>query len=168
MSIMCNELMRRLQVIDENLPLKETINVVEKYVQQLVNSGYGWKQIRDICVSAIMGFKRQENARKSKNRPKYRSGLQSLKTRIDKKLNEKFNWFKRKKIYKETPIKTTEKPKDRWQHYRKRKPKIAALEDESIITGNVAAKAVLFVQNTKDSELACKIRELIQTLKPWT
>ena len=33
MSIMCNELMRRLQVIDENLPLKETINVVEKYVQ---------------------------------------------------------------------------------------------------------------------------------------
>ena len=97
MSIMSNELMRRLQVIDDGLPLEETVNVVEQYVQQLINSGYGWKQTRDICVSALLGYKRQEIMRKRHNRPKYRSGQQSLRSRMDKKLNEKFNWFKKKK-----------------------------------------------------------------------
>ena len=107
------------------------INVIEKYVQQLVNSGYSWKQIRDVCVSAIIGFKRQEKTRILKNKPKYRSGQQSLKTRIDKKLNEKFNWFKKKKMGKEArKIEIeVEKMKNRWQHYRKRKPNIKALED---------------------------------------
>ena len=57
MSIMSNELMRRLQVIDDKLDLEETINVTEKYVQQLVNSDYNWKQIRDICTSALIGDK---------------------------------------------------------------------------------------------------------------
>ena len=166
MSIMCNEMMRRLQVIDDRLPLTEMKNVIEKYVQQLVNSGYGWKQIRDICVSAIVGFKRQEINRKTHKRPKYRSGQQSLKTRMDKKLNEKVNWFRRNKMKNNAPV--NEKPKCRWQHYRSRKPKIGALEEECKLKESVPPKAVLFVQNTKDSELANQIKELIQTLKPWT
>ena len=55
MSIMSNELMRRLQVIDERLDISETFDVVEKYVQQLVNSEYNWTQIRDMCYSALIG-----------------------------------------------------------------------------------------------------------------
>ena len=121
MSIMSNELMRRLQVIDESLHLQETINIVEKFVQQLVNSEYSWKSIREICVSALTGFKRQEIRRKLNKKPKFRSGQQSLKSRIDKKLNEKFNWFKRKKKEAFEDLKMdknneTEKNKSRWQH----------------------------------------------------
>ena len=100
MSIMSNELMRRLQVVDESLEIEESINIVEKYVQQLVNSGYGWRQIRDICVSALTGFKRQEINRKLLKRPKFRSSQESLNSRWNKKLNEKFNWFKRRKTEK--------------------------------------------------------------------
>ena len=179
MSIMTNELMRRLQVIDDKLEIDETIKVVEQYIQQLINSEYNWKQIRDICVSALTGYKRQETVRKLRKLPKYRSGQQSLKSRMDKKLNEKFNWFKQSKknlnkycnnenIKKKTDQDETEKKKCRWQHYRKKKPKIAALEKEIEIKGDIEAKAVLFIQNTKDSLLANQVREMIQSLKPWT
>ena len=171
--------MRRLQVIDDKLEIDETIKVVEQYIQQLINSEYNWKQIRDICVSALTGYKRQETVRKLRKLPKYRSGQQSLKSRMDKKLNEKFNWFKQSKknlnkycnnenIKKKTDQDETEKKKCRWQHYRKKKPKIAALEKEIEIKGDIEAKAVLFIQNTKDSLLANQVREMIQSLKPWT
>ena len=40
MSIMTNELMRRLLVLDEGLDISEKIEVVEKYTRQLVNSEY--------------------------------------------------------------------------------------------------------------------------------
>ena len=178
MSIMSNELMRRLQVIDDRLDIQETINVVENYVQQLVNSEYNWKQIREICVSALIGYKRQETLRKLKKRPKYRSGVQSLKSRIDKKISEKFNWYKRKnRKFEDANENVKEKgkmkmesinEKSRWKHYKRRKPRIAALENETRIKGEIEAKAVLFVQNTKDSVLANQIRDMIQKLKPWT
>ena len=56
MAIMSNELRRRLEVFSENLPLKERISVVDKYTQQLVNSGYNRKQIREIIISALTGY----------------------------------------------------------------------------------------------------------------
>ena len=98
MSIMSNELVRRLSVLDENLEQSERLQVVEKYVQQLVNSEYSWKQIRDIIVSGIKGFKRKEKTRKLNNEPRYRSGSQSLTARVKKKLCEKYNWFKSRKV----------------------------------------------------------------------
>ena len=58
--------------------------------------------------------------------------------------------------------------KSRWQRYRRRKPRIAALENETRIKGEIEAKAVLIVQNTKDSVLANQIIDMIQKLKPWT
>ena len=48
MSIMTNELIRRLQVIDDKLDISEKMLVIEKYVQQLINSEYNWRQIREI------------------------------------------------------------------------------------------------------------------------
>ena len=38
MSIMSNELVRRLEVLDEKLDKKDVIEVIDKYVQQLKNS----------------------------------------------------------------------------------------------------------------------------------
>ena len=53
MAIMTDELTRRLQVIDEKLDRKEVIEIIDKYVQQLKNSGFNWKQMRDIVVISI-------------------------------------------------------------------------------------------------------------------
>ena len=49
---------------------------------------------------------------------------------------------------------------NRWNCYRMKKPRIAALEQD--IKVDCPAKAVMFVQNTKDSILANKIRDMVQ------
>ena len=173
MNIMSNELIRRLEVLDETLEKKEVLSVINKYTQQLKNSEYNWKQMQDIIVSAIKGYKRKMKMRKESGKPRFRSGLQSLESRVNNKLNEKFNWFKKNKKKenencvedeKEKKNEGIERKKSKWSHYKNRKPVIKALEKE--IEGENPAKAVLFIQNTKDSALANEIREMIRELKP--
>ena len=97
-SIMSNELRRRLEVMSEDLDKKEIIGVIDKYTQQLTNSGYNRKQQYEIIVSALKGNVRKENEMKRKCQGKrYRSGKDSLKSRMEKKLTEKYNWFRRQK-----------------------------------------------------------------------
>ena len=48
MSIMSNEMIRRVEVMGENLPQEDKNKVVNKYTQQLVNSEFNWRQCRDI------------------------------------------------------------------------------------------------------------------------
>ena len=134
---MVNELVRRLEVLDEKLDKKEILEVIEKYIQQLKNSEFNWKQIRDIVISALKGFNRKENIRKEKKRKRYRTGKESLETRVEKKLTEKLNWFKVKKIkVNEKEKGKCENKEDRnskktkWHHYNSKKEKIIALENE--------------------------------------
>ena len=116
------------------------------------------------------GLKEKKKNRKINNRPKYRSGKQSLSKRVEKKLTEKENWF-RKKRNSEEEDKEEEKEKDKddrkrpkWSHYKSKKERIVALED--LNKEESPAKAVMFVQNTVNSELAGQIRKLIIELKP--
>ena len=44
----------------ESIELDEKIGVVDKYCQQLVNSGYSQKQIREIVVSSLKGTYKKE------------------------------------------------------------------------------------------------------------
>ena len=88
---------RRLEVLGENLSQHEKNTVVNKYTQQLVNSGYNWKQCREIIISGIKGHVRKEKLRKEMNMPKFRSGQSSLNARVNKKLLEKYNWFRQGK-----------------------------------------------------------------------
>ena len=169
MAIMSNELVRRLDVLDENLEKEEVLSVVEKYIQQLVNSEFKWKQIRDIVVSGIKGFKRKEKIKKQKNEPRYRSRSQSLPARVKKKLCEKYNWFKaRKEKECENEKDDIVEKSDKWSHYRKKKSPIKVLEKEILDKKEEPAKAIIFVQHTINSELAHEIKKVIQTLKPWT
>ena len=94
---MTNELRRRLEVMGDNLPQQERDKVVDKYTQQLVNSGYSWKQCREIVISAIKGQVRKETMIKKLGIKKYRSGQESLNKRVNKKLLEKYNWFRTRK-----------------------------------------------------------------------
>ena len=90
-SILSNELRRRLETLDDKLSQAETIEILNKYVQQLVNSEFKWQQIREIVVSALTGHYRREKKRKLKKKPKYRCGADSLKARVERKLVEKYN-----------------------------------------------------------------------------
>ena len=169
MSIMSNELVRRLDVLGE-LDQNEIDSVIDKYIQQLINSEYNWKQIREIIVSALLGYVRKIKRNEQTNKPRYRSGKQSLKNRVDKKLLEKLNWFKKTKKTVEAEngevICQNEKTKNRWSHYRRRKEPIKSLDNNN--EKNEPPKAVLFIQSTPNSELSHDIRKVIQDLKPWT
>ena len=158
-SILSNELTRRLEVLDEHLDNTEIIAVINKFVQQLVNSEFGWKQCREIVVSSLLGYTRKEERRKAAGKPRYRSGCDSLESRVEKKLVEKYNWF-RKKRNKE------EKEENRGGKGSPMKSD-AQIEKGSRVENDMP-KAVLFVQHTPDSELAKEVRRVLTELKPWT
>ena len=136
-----------------------------------MNSEFNWKQVRDIITSGIIGHNRREIRKQRRNLPKYRSGQMSLKTRVEKKLLEKYNWFRlRKESEKEEDSendKLEKKVEKKWNYYKCKKPPINALEAESKIV-NQPPKAVLFVQHTVNSDLANAIRKVILDLRPWT
>ena len=50
-NILSNELRRRMEVLDEDITEKDMKEVVDNFVQQLVNSEFNIKQIREIVLS---------------------------------------------------------------------------------------------------------------------
>ena len=100
------------------------------------------------------------------------SGACSLKTRSDKKLSEKYEWFKKKKAPDEVENVNDNDPKKacdrKWHHYKKRKAAIKAIEAQDSEKVDLPPKAVLFVNNTPNGELASEIKKIVADLKPWT
>ena len=94
-SILVNELTRRFEVMDSEIGVKEKIDIVDHYTQQLVNSGYASEQIRDIIESSLKGVKRKEEKRKVALK-RYRSAKETLEERNTKKLTEATNWYREK------------------------------------------------------------------------
>ena len=97
MALIEEKALRRMEVLDEKLEKEEVTAVINKFVQQLINSEFSWTQCREIVVSSLVGYKRKEKRRKLSNKPKYRSGFESLEARVEKKLTGKYNWFRSKK-----------------------------------------------------------------------
>ena len=162
-SILSNELRRRLETLDDELGQAQTVGVIDKYIQQLVNSEFGWSQIHEIIVSALLGHARREKKRKENKKPRYRSGIESLSDRIEKKLVERYNWFRKKK-------KINEKENNSGKGYNENREieKEEKLEKENKGEKEEMPKSILFVQHTENSILAKNIRKLILELKPWT
>ena len=95
MSIMTNEVRRRIEVVGVNVEQVAANEIINKYTQQLVNSGFNWKQCRDIIVSGLKGHERKKEKIVRKGKPIYRSGQSSLMARVNKNLLEKYNWFRK-------------------------------------------------------------------------
>ena len=135
---MSNELIRRLEETSSDLTIEDKMSIVDKYTQQLINSEYSWKSCREIVICGLKGWLRKE-ARKCKlGIPRFRSGQSSLKARSDKKLTEKYSWFKKvnndendeeSDINDKINDKMVENRKNKWRHYDKKKQPIEALED---------------------------------------
>ena len=75
-------------------------------------------------------------------KPRFRSGQDSLEARVEKKLTEKYNWFRKKK-------KREEKEKEERSECFSERNKDRKEEGDCEVP-----KSVLFVQNTPDSQLA--------------
>ena len=81
-SILSNELVRRLSNFNLGwVDWKEALDIIEKFIQQLKNSGYEQKQTREILICGLK-TKRKLQGRKSQSRsrkdPKREKGAKKI------------------------------------------------------------------------------------------
>ena len=119
MSILVNELNRRFDVIDDKVETNERIEVVDHFTTQLVNSGYGFSQAKDIVLSSLKGSKKKAEIRLNSDK-KFKSGADTLIERCKKKLLEPTSWYKDKKIdiEEEEENEHTKANLNTWKRYR--------------------------------------------------
>ena len=89
MSILSNELVRRLSNIHREVVSEEMESVVEHYVSQLKNSGYNRKQSREVVICGIVGWRRKMERRAKAGKNQYLEAKETLEQRTKDKLLEK-------------------------------------------------------------------------------
>ena len=62
--ILSNELIRRLSNVGEGIMIQEILGIIDQFTRQLKNSGYERKQIREIVICGLRGFKNKVKKRK--------------------------------------------------------------------------------------------------------
>ena len=165
-NILVNELTRRFEVLDKDITVDEKIDIVDHYTQQLVNSGYGLEQIKEIVESSLKGILRKEERRKM-SEERYRNAKETLQERNMKKLTENTTWFREKENNEneETSMKMKEKD-GAWSGWRKnngkRKRKCQNIID---VEGKKKVMSVIFVAHTEKSEMVKRMREKLSTLE---
>ena len=89
MSILSNELVRRLSNIHRDVLQEEIKEVIEHFITQLKNSGYERKQARKIVLFWVVGWRRTLERREKEGKKKFLSASETLEKRTDNKLSEK-------------------------------------------------------------------------------
>jgi len=161
-SILVNELTRRFEVLDARIDIKEKVDIINHYTQQLLNSGYLQDQIRDIMISGLKGIHRKEERRKAAL-TRYKSSLDTLEERERKKLMEATNWYKKKNVNveEEDNFKLVSLQENiNWSKYKKGNKKGGKRKDPKSVEVNGKEKvtSVIFVPHTERSELAKNIK----------
>ena len=101
-SILSNELIRRMSNVNrEGNNSEEKNRVVEEFIQEMKNSGWGWEETREIVVSGLLGWARKHKRRDDQGLDFYRSAGSTLNLRTRKKLTAKTNWYKPKVVEEE-------------------------------------------------------------------
>ena len=152
MQCLANDLVRRMMNTKEDRPDSFRATIIDKYGVKLMTSGYSKEQSRRILVSGMKGYLRKKERRKQAGRGGriHLTSQESQQSRIRKKLIGKSSWYKSRK--KEDP-----------PHHQggkgvpgKMKKDVAALK----------TRAVLFLEQTPQGELARRIKEQLQNLEP--
>ena len=173
-SILTNELNRRFQMMDENISTKEKIEKIEKFTQQLVNSGYQWSQIRNIVVSSLRFTIKRESKQKENGENRYRTAVESLEKRIRSKLLESTEWYKREgEREMDEEEKDKERELDKFKNRSRRKHKrskrnttdLECLKKIKESGATPKITGVLFVPHTEKSELSKRIREKLKVME---
>jgi hypothetical protein len=120
-SILSNELMRRLGNIAADVPHEERLAVVKRFTVEMKNSGYGRKGTREAVISGLKGHAKRRENRVKEIGHFYRTAQETLKSRIEKKLNEKTSWYKEKEGTEEGGRKRGEYSAEEWEGTRKGK-----------------------------------------------
>ena len=167
-AILTNELRRRFSMMDEGIEINEKLEKIDHFSQQLINSGYSWRQIREVVVSGMKGVVKEEARRREGGFKKYRTSAESLQSRIKKKLTENTQWYKRQRENGEDIRVGKEEGEEKvrsWKEWRRKKPisnrnpKIPKVERDDKLEG------ILFIPHTEKSELSKRIRSKLEMLE---
>ena len=151
MSILSNELVRRLSNVAKEIVDDEIPEIIEHYTHQLKISGYERSQTRDVICSGVTGWQRKVLRREREAKGFYRHARTTLKARNKKKLTEKTTWFKDRE----------EDEEEDEMHLPKRKipgGKRDAAKKARKMGSVPEVKAVMFVPYTAGSKLAKNLR----------
>ena len=184
-SILVNELNRRFEVMDKDISKEEKIEIIDHFTSQLRNSGYSHQMALEIIMSSLKGMKNKEK-RRTEGENRYKSAVQTLSTRLHKKLTEAVNWYKRERDKEEGEIEEEDERKrdigdwKAWRYKeRKRKKRILGKtrkwREEDIYKDVTEPdgperkidkiQTVIFMQHTRHSELAKRVRGKLKELE---
>ena len=165
-NILVNELTRRFEVLDMNITIEEKTDIIDHYTQQLVNSGYGYMQIKEIIESSLKGIVRKEEKRKLSLK-RFRSAEETLQERNLRKLTENTTWFReRENEENEENILKLKVQKGAWTGWRKNNGKRKRKDKNEVeIEGKKKIMSVIFVAHTEKSEMAKRLREKLAALE---
>ena len=153
-TILTQEVVRRLGNTIEGLPKKDYITIIDRFSQKLVNSGYSADQTRRMVVAGIKGWGGKVLRCKEEGRRLRRTAGNSLGQRLKTKLVGKTSWFRKRGMVK----------KD-WYGASSKK-KTGQRKGSKTTTPPSVPRSVLFVDQTPGGELATRLRELLARIEP--
>ena len=170
-SILVNELNRRFEVLDDSISISEKVNIIDHFTKQLVNSGYGHQQCKEIIISSLKGVTKKLEKRKSTGK-RYRSGVDSLDDRLKKRLMEATTWYKDYQN-ENGEIEAPDMNFNTWKKYRvrtranmKKRKRSGQIEKKSGEKGEKEIyQSVMFIEYTAHSELAQRLRERLKKIE---
>ena len=77
-SILANDLIRRLSMVDSKVDMQEKLEIVDKFTRKLKTSGYDHNQCQELVTSGVRGFKSKGLNRERNVEDFYRSARSTL------------------------------------------------------------------------------------------
>ena len=94
LSILSNEVVRRLLNTSETVPQDRKDSILNDFVFKMLRSGYSVSQCRDILISGIRFYKAKVSRANQSGSKLHRSAQSSLVSRLKKKITAKTSWYK--------------------------------------------------------------------------
>ena len=155
--ILSNDMVRRLATTDPRQDKSTRVKVVDQFAKKILTSGYSLQQTRRIILGGIRGWKRRLERAKEEGRAMYRKASSCQESRLKKKTLGKSTWFRGKKKNGNQAV-----VKNRNKGRRGGNPGdgVGSKEDRKLLT-----RSVLFVENSKDGELARRLRGVVERIQ---
>ena len=164
--ILSNDLIRRLGNTDKDQEDTVFGRVVDQFGKKILTSGYSLSQTRKILLNGIRGWERKVTRSRKEGKRMFRKAEESLKGRILKKTVGKTSWYRKRKKRNQKDQeheKTSIRKEGEGGNSGRRKgnhQKESMTEEEEL-----KVAAVLFVENSKEGELAKGLRNVIERIK---
>ena len=145
---LAQELVRRSSNMSESLPLAERLEVVEKFISKMKDSGYNRVQARQITISGLKGYEARRKRELEVGTPVHRRKHTTQEGRDLRKMIEKQSWYKNRTG--SDQAKTPNSATPGGSHRHSTRPQHTSKEPV----------AVMFIPRTPDGTLITRLREV--------